>query len=180
MRAARGVVLLVALVAISVFFAGGVLTAIGPVATPPAPRLDAPGSTAPAPDIPIFTAVELSELTESIARPPFSQSRRPAAAPALPVASPTSLNATLSGVIFSTDDRVAIISSAEDGEPVRLREGDVYLGWTLVEVEVDQVLMERDGRQQRLELDFKAQPAPPQPRERERTRRVREVEPPKE
>jgi hypothetical protein len=187
MRGARGVIVLIALVALCVFLAGGVVSALGPVATPPAPRIGAAGAAAKPPKIPVFAGPELSALTEALDRPPFSQSRRPSAAPALPMASPTTLNATLSGVIFSTDDRVAILSNAEDGEPVRLREGDVYLGWTLVEVQVDQVLMERDGRQQRLELAFKGQPQPiEQPRERERRRRrsgepqVEEVEPPKE
>jgi len=157
MQGVRGVSILLALIAICVFLAGGVVSALAPVDIPPPSRIEA-AKSATEPKLAVFAAPELSELTEAVDRPPFSQSRRPAAAPAMPEALPQILNATLSGVIFSTKDRVAILSSAEDGEAVRLREGDVYLGWTLVEVEVDQVLMERDGRQQRLELTFRGQP----------------------
>ncbi len=178
MRGVRGAVVLLALVGLCVFLAGGVVSSLGPAPAPPPPRITANPATVEPPRITVFAGPELGDFNEALDRPPFSRSRRPAAAPAIPVASPETLNATLSGVIFSTEDRVAILTGDDDGEAVRMREGDVYLGWTLVEVGIDEVLMERDGRRQRLGLTFKGAPAPPrepEPRNR-RERRERRLQ----
>lgn len=101
--------------------------------------------------------VPLGEVSAALERPLFTQSRRPPAAPAAP---PRQLEATLAGVLTDGPEKVAIVVSAGVDRALRLREGDVFQGWRVTGIEDDAILLERDGRSERLVLTFRGTPAP--------------------
>jgi general secretion pathway protein N len=101
--------------------------------------------------------VALAEVSAALERPLFTQSRRPPAAPAAP---PRRLEATLAGVLTDGPEKVAIVVSTGVDRAHRLREGDVFQGWRVAKIEDDAILLERDGRSERLVLTFRGAPAP--------------------
>ena len=102
--------------------------------------------------------IPLGEVSAALERPLFVQSRRPPAAPAAP---PRRLEATLAGVLTDGPEKVAIVVSGDVDRALRLREGDVFQGWRVTGIEDDAILLERDGRTERLELTFRSPPLPP-------------------
>ncbi|MGK9235958.1 hypothetical protein KXS07_29590, partial [Inquilinus limosus] len=95
------------------------------------------------------TAPELSALTETVARPLFSPTRRgpqppppPAEAPPPPppaAAPPPSV--TLQGVILAGDSTVALLRRDDTGEIVTARTGDDLSGWRIDRIEAGSVTL---------------------------------------
>ncbi len=157
-RRLRDAVLLVALAGASTAFAAMIL------------RPGAPGPSTPAPDpapetraAESFTLEEprpvpLAELSAALERPLFTRSRRP---PEAPVAPPSPLDATLAGVLTDGPEKVAIVTASGAARAFRLREGDVYRGWRVARIEEQAIVLERDGRTERLVLTYKGPPPGP-------------------
>jgi type II secretory pathway component PulC len=90
-------------------------------------------------------------------RPLFSPNRRPPPEDSMITLVSQDFDFGLKGVIIDDDVRTALFRRQADGQIVRLTEGDEIEGWTLLEVELDFVVMERDGHEEVLELAFDAQ-----------------------
>ena len=157
-RRLRDAVLLVALAGASAAFAAVILRPDLP--GPPAP---APGPAPEARAAEPFTLeaprpVPLAELSAALERPLFARSRRP---PATPEAPPSPLDATLAGVLTDGPEKVAIVTASGAERAFRLREGDLYRGWRVARIEEQAIVLERDGRTERLVLTFRGPPPGP-------------------
>lgn len=157
-RRLRDAALLAALLGASAVFAAMILRSGEPRLPAPAPAL-APETRA----VESFTLdeprpVPLTELSAALERPLFTRSRRP---PAAPVAPPSPLDATLAGVLTDGPEKVAIVTASGAERAYRLREGDVYRGWRVARIEEQAIVLERDGRTERLVLTFRGPPPGP-------------------
>jgi hypothetical protein len=70
------------------------------------------------------------------------------------------LSATLQGILFANSGSVALLTAVGESAPVRVSEGELFLGWRLLEIHPDNVVFGRDEETVTLELIYKAQPAP--------------------
>lgn len=111
------------------------------------------------PALPVYDPPPLDRFAAAIERPLFSPDRRPPAeAPSVVVASADqALTATLSGILFADSGSVALLTAVGDSTPVRVSQGDLYLGWKLTRINPDNVVFERDGEQVTLELIYRVQ-----------------------
>jgi hypothetical protein len=131
----------------------------------------ASGQTIEIPEMPKFDPPPIERFAAALDRPLFSQDRRP------PESEPTgtgvvedrALSATLQGILFATSGSVALLTAVGESSPVRVSEGELFLGWRLLEIHPDNVVFERDEETVTLELIYKAQPAPAAP-ERKRAK----------
>jgi hypothetical protein len=106
-----------------------------------APRLEA----AP----PAFRMSPLASLGEVVARPLFSESRRPAPAEAAkePAAKPPNL--TLVGIFLSVDRRQALVERGQPPHVEWISERQKLDGWTVEEIGPDRIVLVRpDARQE--------------------------------
>lgn len=154
-RRLRDAVLLAALAGASAVFALEIarLGEPAPLELGPPSGAAQPAADAFALDLP--PPVPLAELAAALERPLFTQSRRP---PAAPVAAPSQLDAVLAGVLSDGAEKVAIVVAPGADRALRLREGDVFQGWRVERVEDEAVVLERDGRTERLVLTFRGPP----------------------
>ncbi len=114
------------------------------------------------PEMPRYDPPPIERFAAALDRPLFSPQRRP------PEDEPTgagvvedrALSATLQGILFATSGSVALLTAVGESSPVRVSEGELFLGWRLLEIHPDNVVFERDEETVTLELIYKAQPAP--------------------
>jgi general secretion pathway protein N len=113
---------------------------------------------------PALNVPPLRRFTETLERPLFSSTRRPpevaivAAKPA-PKAAP--LNLILKGVIFSPQERIAIVApklDRRDQTILRLSVGATYQGWTLKEIAPKAATFRHGDAEEHLKLLFDEQP----------------------
>jgi hypothetical protein len=119
-----------------------------------------------------FAPPDLGALTETVDRPLFAASRRPAA-PAPVVAAPREPELveplrppelTLTAVVIAGDDAVAVVRSREGNQVERLRQGDEYQGWEVERVAPEALHLLRDGTRHEIALrKFEAAPRPAAP-----------------
>ncbi|MHA1528073.1 MAG: hypothetical protein ACTSVG_03565 [Alphaproteobacteria bacterium] len=129
------------------------------------PDAAASGQAIGTPEMPKYDPPPIELFQAALDRPLFSVDRRP------PVGEPTeagvvedrALSATLQGILFATSGSVALLTAVGESSPVRVSEGEVFLGWRLLEIHPDNVVFGRDGETVTLELIYKAQPAPTAP-----------------
>lgn len=130
------------------------------------------------------TAIEIAEMPKydpppierfaaALDRPLFSPDRRPSAdEPVAPGAvEDQALTATLQGILFANSGSVALLTAVGETTSVRVSQGEVFLGWRLVEIHPDSVVFEKDNETITLELIYRAQTAPAEssgPRVRQR------------
>jgi hypothetical protein len=99
-----------------------------------------------------------------VKRPLFSSTRRPDTEQAMPASTP-SLDFSLSGVVTSTNEPIALVKlGAGASDPMGVKEGETISGWTVARIESDRILVRHDTMERELLLDFAA-PAPPPPPE---------------
>lgn len=159
-RGLRDALLLVLLLGAAAAF-GAMILAAGPLPERPAlpePAPSAAETPATAFALPEVRATPVDQLGAALERPLFSRTRRPPTAPT-PVASP--LDATLAGVLTAGEEKVAIVLPAGAARARRLREGDLFHGWRVVQIDDYSVALERDGRTERLVLIFRGTPSEP-------------------
>lgn len=152
-----------------------------------------------APPIPSSMEVPaLVDLTDTVDRPVFSASRRPAQASSEPVqdepqlipsASEPPPGVRLSAVVIDDGRRFALLQRIPAAATVRLEQGESVDGWMLVEVRTDGVTLEKNGRRHEIALrTFEPAPASParvpaRPEQREspgQASPAREVMPPRQ
>lgn len=162
-RKLRDALLLTALVGASAWFVIEILRVDEPN-LPTFGLAEAPMTPAPEPfTLPELRPVPLGEVSTALERPLFVPSRRPPAAQAAP---PAALNATLAGVLTDGSEKVAIITTSGADRAVRLREGELFHGWRVTRIDDYSVVLERDGRTERLVLTFRGPPPGAGPAER--------------
>ena len=125
------------------------------------------------PALPEYDPPPINQFAAAVERPLFSPDRRPPAeTPSVVVASADqALTATLSGILFADSGSVALLTAVGDSTPVRVSQGDEYLGWRLSRINPDNVVFERNGEQVTLELIYRVQPESDEPGGFRRTQR---------
>lgn len=125
------------------------------------PMTPAPSETAfeSANDVPInasefFSLPAIETYEETLRRPLFSRSRRPADQSVVATASGGSLEATLIGIISSRAKSLVLLRLDATGEVVQLLEGDRLNGWSLVSVSEAEVVFKSGDEEMTLELAF--------------------------
>lgn len=102
------------------------------------------------------------EYAEVTARPLFNEDRRPeqrdeaaqgAEAVAAEEAATEPPPVSLTGVIITPDERIAMLQNTKNREYVTLKQGEPLEGWTLEEVEHRRIVLSTGGRQQVVELE---------------------------
>ena len=114
----------------------------------------------------------LSEFKATLDRPLFSESRRPAEPETddetgdTPEQTPKeAVPVRLSAVIIEQDEKSALLEETKSRTSKRVREGEAFEGWTLVEVREDAVVLVSGGKRSEVELrNFDVPPPPVRPR----------------
>ena len=149
--------LLVAVSAALVLRAREDLTAVPslPPATPaPSETEFQPGNDVRVDVSELFSLPTIETYEETLRRPLFSRSRRPADQPVVATASGGSLEATLIGIISSRAKSLVLLRLDATGEVVQLLEGDRLNGWSLVSVSEAEVVFKSGDEELTLELAF--------------------------
>lgn len=117
----------------------------------------------------------LTEFKATLDRPLFSESRRPAdpedeeVAETTPEETPkAAVPVRLSAVIIEEDEKSALLEETKSRTYKRVREGEAFEGWTLVEVRDDAVVLVSGGTRSEVELRNFETPPPVQPRRPQR------------
>ena len=113
----------------------------------------------PVPEAPVFDMREEETYSVIIERPLFSPSRRPASAGAVASAPASSAGLSLLGIVSGGGRKLALIRPEANAPAIKAQAGEEVAGWQLVSIAVQDVLLERQGGQLKLDLPFKA-PAP--------------------
>jgi general secretion pathway protein N len=111
----------------------------------------------PAPDDARFSLPPLRDLKEVTDRPLFSPSRRPPPPQASQEAIKQSGSLALDGVILSSEGRIALISHGRPPVLVHVAEGREIEGWTVLSIQADHIVLQRDATRQEIKLADKAQ-----------------------
>jgi type II secretory pathway component PulC len=109
------------------------------------------------PDLPLapkFAMTAIENYQAVLERPLFSPNRRPPLEDPMMTSVSKDFDFELKGVVIDDDVRTALFRRRADGQIVRLTKGDEIEGWRLLEVELDFVVIERDGQEEVLELAF--------------------------
>ena len=120
---------------------------------------------APAPppaEEPGFTMPPLNAYAEVLARPVFSESRRPPSAPAAVAEEPQLSSIRLVGIVVSASARHALIEHGQPQKLERIVPGQEVEGWTVEAINADRVVLRRGDS--RIEVKAKDMASPPQPR----------------
>jgi hypothetical protein len=107
---------------------------------------------------PTFALPPLNIYSEVVARPLFSPTRRPSAAPA---SAERPANFILTGIIISRRERHVLIAHGVPRRVDRVAEGQDVEGWTVKAIDADRVLLIRGGDE--IELKPAAKPGQPTP-----------------
>ncbi len=124
----------------------------------------ASGQTIDIPEMPKYDPPPIERFAAALDRPLFSPGRRPPEGePSAGVVEDRALSATLQGILFASSGSVALLTEVGESSQVQVSEGEVFLGWRLLEIHPDNVVFERDEETVTLEMIYKAQPAPEPP-----------------
>ena len=111
-------------------------------------RIDRPLSIAPAPPAAAFALPPIESFADVLARPIFSQTRRPPVDDVVVAVAPDPvLDIRLRGVVLTGESRIALIIPAGGSDVVRLTENEKFEGWTLIAIEPDQVVFRREDEE---------------------------------
>ncbi len=128
------------------------------------PDTAASGQAIEIPEMPKYDPPPIERYAAALDRPLFNQQRRPPVGePSAGVVEDRALSATLKGILFDSSGSVALLTAVGESSPVRVSQGDLFLGWRLLEIHPDNVVFERDEETVTLELIYKTQPAPEPP-----------------
>jgi len=101
----------------------------------------------------------LGALSETVERPLFIETRRPPEVesngePISPAAVPMgpSEKFVLSAIVITDDARAVLIANPQNGEPIRVAEGETIAGWRLDSVEKDRAIFSKDGEAREVAL----------------------------
>lgn len=122
-----------------------------------------------------FPAIE--RYSEFLARPLFSQTRRPYQTTDTPsgapgtIATPSSSELELSGISLSATQRLVLIKTKRDNAHHRVGEGEEFRGWMLEAVYPDKIVMKNGAQTQELALVRKGDPLAAKRKKESRKRR---------
>lgn len=142
---------------------------------PAIPKVAQSGPIVALPAEPAFNAPPLGRFAETLERPLFSSTRRPPAAKivAAKPAPKIPLDLTLKGIVFSPEERIAIVApiAQRRGQTLlRLSEGAMYQGWILEEIAPRGATFRHGDAEEHLELLFDDQS---RARKKSRSRRLK-------
>jgi hypothetical protein len=116
------------------------------------------------PDMPRYDPPPIERFAAALDRPLFSPDRQPSAdAPVAPGPELQALTATLQGILFASSGSVALLTAVGETTPVRVSQGEIFLGWRLLEIHPDSVVFEKDDETVTLELIYRGQSEPAEP-----------------
>jgi hypothetical protein len=112
---------------------------------------------------PVLNVPPLGRFTETLERPLFSPTRQPPAVTIIAAkpAPKVPLDLTLKGIVFSPEQRIAIIAPMTQGRRqtiLRLPEGATYQGWILEEIAPRAATFRHGDTEEHLKLLFDEQP----------------------
>ncbi len=124
---------------------------------------------------PALNVPPLGRFTETLERPLFSSTRRSPAATIIAAkpAPKVPLDLTLKGIVFSLEERIAIVApmaQRREQTILRLPEGATYQGWILKEIAPKGATFRHGDAEEHLELLFDEQP---KTRKKSRSRRLK-------
>lgn len=99
-----------------------------------------------------FALPPIENYAEVTMRPLFSATRRPAPPQAVPRGSLEPASLVLTGVILTSDGRMALVQEAKSPKPTRLKEGQEIQGWTVQSILPDRVVIHRGTVEQAVKL----------------------------
>ena len=147
-----------------------------PAALEPSPEIVAI-ELPPLPPVTVFSLEPIETFEDIVLRPLFSPTRRPADSEQ-PIVTPTaveeSLELGLAGILYSAQQRIALISVPGEKGLLRLREGDSYRGWTLKTVLPDHVVFSRNDVESEVTLSYVRTQAPVDPRRTRKRKKEQE------
>lgn len=117
-----------------------------------------------------LTVPPLAALSETVARPLFSATRRPPEeeagdAPDAPVSVPVgpATNFSVTAIVISEKQRAVLLTHPQSGELERVAEGESIAGWRVDKVESDRVFFSKNGETLESALRTFGPPAPRRP-----------------
>ena len=111
---------------------------------PLSPGAATPGKAAPAPKLAVPAVTPVSAFSETLARPLFHASRKPAPridTPAPEAPSVESPNLKLVGVVIVPEGRSALVRLPKSKELVEVLVGERIEGWRLDSIETDRIVL---------------------------------------
>jgi len=114
--------------------------------------------------LPSFEARPVEQFISVLDRPLFRADRRPVVAEVEenPVVEPEReqpLEATLHGVLLAEGQRVALLKPNRSSATFMVSQGEIFLGWRLLEVQPDKAIFGRDDERVTLTLVYKSDSA---------------------
>lgn len=159
MHTFRALLFIALLAGVSVLLSQKIYENIQPLADAPLAPVTVHDVSAEIPDPPRqqLAPPALDQFVATFERPLFRENRRPPEVePAMPAeVVDRSLSATLQGILFSTSERVALLTPIGRSETVRVAEGGEYLGWRLIEIRPDSAVFQLGDDTVTLELIYK-------------------------
>lgn len=117
-----------------------------------------------------LTLPPLAALSETVARPLFTETRRPPEMESNgvpdtpgPVAAASAAGFTVSAIIITESERAVLVVHPQSGELTRVAEGETIAGWRLDRVENDQAVFSKDGDTREAALRIFGPPPPHRP-----------------
>ena len=176
-RRKSGPTLPMMLLIVCIGLAGVIYQGIGAVSQPQAINAADSGPTRALPALPAelrFAMAPMEDFVEVVERPMFSATRRPpspeaaAASASAAEAVVEELDLVLKGIIVSARGRIVMLSETSGGGTVTLTQGQQHKGWTLAEIQPEQVTFRRDGLERELALQYDVAPVVRKPTRKSR------------
>ncbi len=125
----------------------------------------ASGQTIETPEMPKYDPPPIEQFAAALDRPLFNPQRRPSEnePSGTGIVEDRALSATLQGILFANSGSVALLTAVGESMPIHVSQGELFLGWRLLEIHPDRAVFGRDEETVILELIYKAKPTPPQP-----------------
>lgn len=113
----------------------------------------------------------LADLSETIERPLFTESRRPSEVEAsdapvtpVPVVTGPTADFSISAIVITGKERAVLLTHSQSGELTRVTEGEMIAGWRLERVESDRAVFSKDGDSREIALRTFGPPPPSRPK----------------
>lgn len=131
-----------------------------------------PAQVTPLPSPSAFRVPPIRTFRQTVARPLFSQSRRPPIGPAPKTGSgPKPVGFKLTGIVISPYGRTALIRPPRSADIIEIVEGQNIEGWRVDSIRPDRVVLRFGNTKKEIRIEDEVQPAPGRTGSRSRKRR---------
>jgi len=113
----------------------------------------------PLPQETTFAMAPIEKFSAIIDRPIFSPSRRPATKQPGSEEQQQRSNLALFGIAISAGERIALVGMERGTGLIRMKKGEAFSGWVLVDIERDRVLLRKGSVDEALELNYGVPPS---------------------